>query len=253
MLINPCGFLTAGQNLWFISVNVKSNHKLTPCENQACVGVDLGIKTLATFSNGKFIPNPKTLHKKLSKLKRLQRQLNRRKKGSNNREKTKKRIAEEHYKVSCTRNDILHKLTSELIANYQNIVIEDLDVSHLMKQKRLSRSIMDCGWYELRRQLTYKANLKGNRIFVADKYYASSKRCSACGHVKEKLLLSERTYKCSQCYLEIDRDLNAFICLEQLLNTVSSTEINACGQDGSVIMLKTCAQPAWQKQELSPV
>jgi putative transposase len=123
----------------------------------------------------------------------------------------------------------------------------------MLKRKRLSRSIMDMGWYEFRRQLSYKSRLKKNKISIADKWFASSKKCSSCGHCKTELSLSERVYECSECHLKRDRDLNAAICLEQLLHTVSSTEINACGQDGSVIMLKALLQPAWQKQELSRV
>lgn len=123
----------------------------------------------------------------------------------------------------------------------------------MVKNRRLAQAIMDVGWYELRRQLSYKSLMKGNKIWVADKWYASSKRCSSCGQYKTELSLSERIYCCEGCKLELDRDLNAARCLEQLINTVSSTEIYACGQDGSVIMLKTQLQPAWQKQELSPV
>lgn len=238
---------------WMISICVETDHKPTQCENQAKVGVDLGICTLATFSNGIKVPNQKPLAKRLKKLKRLQRQLSRKQKGSQNRDKCKKRLARQHYKVSCARNDQLHKLTTNLTENYRLIVIEDLDISQMLKQRRLSRQIADGAWYEFRRQLTYKASLRGNKIFIADRWYASSKKCSKCKHIKEKLSLSERIYCCSQCALEIDRDQNAALNLEELLHTVSSTEINACGQDGSVIMLKSLQQPAWQKQELSRV
>lgn len=238
---------------WYISVSMETNYRPAQCENQASVGVDLGIKSLATFSDGKTLINPQPLKNKLSRLKRLQRQLSRRQKGSQNRQKTKKRIAKLHSSISNIRIDALHKLTTTLTRDYKHIVIEDLDVTKMTKHKKLSRSIMDSGWYEFRRQLSYKGILRGNRIFVADRWYASSKKCSNCGHCKTELGLSERTYKCSQCHMEKDRDLNAAICLEQLISTVSSTGIDACGQDGSVIMLKTLLQPAWLKQELSHV
>ena len=114
----------------------------------------------------------------------------------------------------------------------------------MVKNKRLSRAILDGGWYEFRRQLSYKAEEKGNKIFIADKWFASSKKCSHCGQYKETLLLSERVYRCAHCKHEIERDLNAAVCLEQLLSTVSSTGIDVCGQDGPVIMLKTLSQPA---------
>jgi putative transposase len=245
--------ISRSADYWFISVNVETIDCPAPCESQASVGVDLGIKTLATLSDGKTIPNRKPLKNQLNRLKRHQRQLSRRKKGSKNWQKSKNRIAKIHYKVACQRNDTLHKLTTALTSDYRNIVIENLDVSDMVKQRNLSRSIMDVGLFEFRRQLIYKANLKGNRIFLADKWYASSKRCSSCDHYKKELPLSERTYKCFNCELEMDRDLNASKCLEKLIYTVSSTEINACGQDGSVIMLKALLQPAWVKQEQSPV
>jgi putative transposase len=242
---------TAGY--WFISVSVETSQKPKQCENQACVGVDLGIKALATLSDGKSIPNNQPLQNKLGRLKRLQRRLSRKQLGSNNRIKAKRKVAKLHYQIRNTRSDYLHKLTTKLTTHYKKIVIEDLDVSEMVRNKNLSRSIMDVGWYEFRRQLTYKAELRGNVIFVADKWYASSKRCSSCGHHKEILSLSERTYNCTKCAMEMDRDLNAARCLEQLISTVSSTGIEACGQEGSVIMLKTLSQPAWMKQELSPV
>ena len=134
---------------------------------------------------------------------------------------------------------------------FQYIAIEDLQISRMVKQKKLSRQIMDGNWYEFWRQLSYKAVLKKNKIFIADRWFASSKKCSGCGNQKKELKLSERMYHCTACGLELDRDLNAAICLEQLINTVSSTEIDAYGQGGSVIMLKALEQPAWLKQELS--
>ena len=240
-------------DVWFISVHVETNLIPSPCKNHASVGVDLGIKTFATLSNGETFPSNNPLKKKLKRLRRLQRRLSRRAKGSNNRIKTKSSIAKLHYQIASSRNDTIHKLTTTLIKNYQNIVIEDLKISSMVKNKRLSRAILDGGWYEFRRQLSYKAEEKGNKIFIADKWFASSKKCSHCGQYKETLLLSERVYRCAHCKHEIERDLNAAVCLEQLLSTVSSTGIDVCGQDGPVIMLKTLSQPAWLKQKLSPV
>jgi putative transposase len=238
---------------WMISICVETNHKPNPCENQAAVGVDVGIQTLATLSDGTKIPSQKPLAKRLKKLKLLQRQLSRKAKGSKNRAKCLIKLSRQHYKVASARNDQLHKLTTKLTENFRCIVIEDLDISKMLKNKRLSRQIADGGWYEFRRQLAYKAMLRGNKILIADRWYASSKKCSGCNHIKERLLLSERTYSCLHCGIEIDRDLNAALNLVELINTVSSTEINACGQDGTVMMLKTSLQPAWQKQELCRV
>jgi putative transposase len=245
--------LSRSANYWFISVSVETNLLPIRCENQAPIGVDLGVKTLATLSNGQIFPSNHPLKKKLNQLRRLQRRLARKTKGSKNRIKAKNHVAKLYYRVACSRQDAIHKLTTTLTKNHRNIIIEDLDISEMVKNKRLARSILDGGFYEFRRQLSYKAVLRNNKIFIADKWYASSKRCSSCGYHKEVLALSERDYKCTKCGLQIDRDLNAAKCLAQLLNTVSSTGIDACGQDGSVIMLKTLLQPAWSKQELSPV
>src|SRR5262249_6133183 len=209
--------------------------------------------SFATLSNGTVIPSLQPLKKKLGRLKRLQRKLSRRRSGSKNRNKAKTEVAKMHYKIANCRSDFLHKVTTGLTEQYRHIVIEDLDIKRMVQENKMSRAIMDCGWHEFRRQLSYKAELRGNRIFIADKWYASSKRCSRCRNCKEELLLSERTYTCTECGLILDRDHNAAICLEQLLSTVSSTGIDACGQDGSVVMLKTSLQPACMKQELSPV
>lgn len=240
-------------NYWFISVSVETSLLPAACENQAAIGVDLGVKTLATLSNGQTFPSNNPLKKKLKRLGRYQRRLSRAVKGSKNRIKVKNRIAKLHYQIACSRSDAVHKLTTTLTTHYRHIVIEDLDVSTMVSNKRLARAILDGGFYEFRRQITYKAELRNNKIYIADKWYASSKKCSSCGNHKEVISLSEREYACDRCGSQIDRDLNAAKCLVQLLNTVSSTEIDACGQDGSVIMLKTLSQPAWLKQELSPV
>lgn len=245
--------ITRKADFWFISFSMETNQKPQLCENQATVGVDLGIKALATFSDGKSLESSKPLKKQLNRLRRCQRKISRRQKGSQNRTKAKIALAKIHYKVANIRNDQLHKLTTELTENYQYIVIEDLDVSEMLQQKRLSRQISDSGWYEFRRQLSYKSAIRGNKIFIADKWFASSKKCSSCGHHKNELKLSEREYNCTECHLKIDRDVNAAICLKQLISTVSFTGIDACGQDGSVVMLKGLLQPAWQKQELSRV
>jgi len=238
---------------WFISISVATTEQPVLCESQASVGVDLGIKTLATLSDGITIENHKPLNRQLRQLRRYQRRLSKKRKGSHNYHKAKRHVAKVHHEVSCKRSDLLHKLTAMLTSNYRKIVIEDLDISQMVKNKRLSRDILDGGWYEFRRQLSYKAELRGNKIFIADKWFASSKKCSCCGSYKKELPLSERTYRCSSCQLEMDRDLNAAKCLEQLVSTASFAGIEACGQDGSVIKLKSVSQPAWMNQELSPV
>lgn len=212
---------------WFISLNIELNQPPQPCENQAVVGVDLGVSRLATLSNGERFQGPKPLKKHLGKLKRLQRQLSRKKKGSDNRNKARIKVARLHYRISSIRQDTLHKLTSYLSSNFIAIAIEDLNVKGMMSNHRLARSIADMGFHEFRRQLGYKAEMRGNHIEVANRWFASSKRCSCCKTINDSITLSDRVFKCNHCGLEIDRELNAAINLE---STVSSTGAASGGQ-----------------------
>jgi putative transposase len=204
-------------NKWFVSLNVELDQAPKSCESQAGVGVDLGIKVLATLSNGEAFEAPKPLKKYLKKLKRMQRSLSRRLKGSNNRPEIKEKIASAHAKITNIRRDSLHKLTSFLTDNFGGIVIEDLNVSGMLKNRKLSRAIADIGFFEFRRQLEYKSKYKGNYLLIADRWFPSSKLCSNCGHKKEQLKLSERVYHCETCGQSRDRDLNAAINLKKLL------------------------------------
>jgi len=204
-------------NKWFVSLNVELEQMPKSCESQAGVGVDLGIKALATLSNGKAFEAPKPLKKFLKKLKRMQRSLSRRVKGSHNRQKLKQKIASVHAKITNIRQDSLHKITRYLTDSFGGIVIEDLNVSGMLKNRKLSRAITDIGFYEFRRQLEYKSKYKGNYLLIADRWFPSSKNCSNCGQKKEELKLSERVYHCSACGHEQDRDLNAAINLKNLL------------------------------------
>jgi len=204
-------------NKWFVSLTVKLLKVPTTCKNQTSVGVDLGIKSLATLSNGESFEAPKPLTKYLNKLKRLQRSLARRKKDSHNRAKLKLKIAQVHAKIVNLRQDSLHKLTTFLTNHFAGIVIEDLNVKGMLKNRKLSRAIADLGFYEFRRQLEYKTQLKGNYLLIADRWFPSSKICSSCGNRKEKLKLSERVYHCEACGHKQDRDLNAAQNLKNLL------------------------------------
>jgi len=198
---------------WFVVVSVETENTRTTCENQAVVGVDLGIKTLATLSDGKVIESVSPLRKRLGKLKLLQRWLSRKVKGSSNRRKAIQRAAKVHYEIACLRKDVLDKLTTYLCENYQTICIEDLNVSGMVKNHKLALSISDAGFGEFRRQLEYKSVLHGNSLVFVDRWFPSSKTCSGCGAVKQTLLLSEREYVCEKCGIVIDRDLNAAINL----------------------------------------
>jgi putative transposase len=201
-------------NYWFVVVSVETKNTRTTCENQAVVGVDLGIKTLATLSDGKVIESVHSLRRRLGRLKLLQRWLSRKVKGSSNRRKAIQCVSKIHYEVACLRKDILDKLTTYLCENYQVICIEDLNVSGMIKNHKLALSISDMGFGEFRRQLEYKSVLNGNTLIFADRWFPSSKICSGCGTVKETLLLSDREYICEVCGMVIDRDLNAAINLK---------------------------------------
>lgn len=212
---------------WFVSFLVKQEiEQLT--KNDKVVGVDLGIKTLATCSDGKTYANPRALVKNLKKLKRKQRQLARKQKGSRNREKARLRLAKLHCHIANIRKDCLHKATTSIVSENQTIVLESLNVNNMMKNHRLAQAISDVGFYEFRRQIEYKARWYGRQVNFADTFYPSSKLCSKCGWKHDNLTLSDRLFKCRSCNQEIDRDLNAAINLKKT-NTVSYTEINACG------------------------
>jgi putative transposase len=199
---------------WFVSWKILIEPQSEP-KSVAVVGVDLGIKSLATLSTGVVFEGAKSYRRFEKKLSRLQ-WLNRHKlKGSNNWKKAQIRIARLHRKIANIRLCTLHKLTSYLAKNHGRIGIEDLNVSGLIANPKLAKAIADMGFYEFRRQLEYKCELYGSELVVVDRWFASSKTCSNCGTKKETLSLSERVFKCDCCGLEIDRDLNASINLEK--------------------------------------
>ena len=197
---------------WYASLTVERDDKpVTNPPKGGAVGVDLGVKTLATLSDGTVVENPRYLRKSERKLKRAQRELSRKTKGSNRRAKAKAKVARIHARVANQRSDTMHKLTTWLTNKYSDISIEDLHVAGMVKNRHLAKSISDAAFGEFRRQLEYKAARTGVRLHVVNRWYASSKTCSRCGSVKAKLSLSERTYRCDSCGLVLDRDLNAAI------------------------------------------
>ncbi|MDD6461993.1 MAG: IS607 family element RNA-guided endonuclease TnpB [Bifidobacteriaceae bacterium] len=175
------------------------------------VGVDLGLKTLATLSDGTVIGNPRPLRRSMRRLRHAQRALSRKRKGSNRRRRARERVARLHARVAHQRRDFIGKATTMLARTYTDISIEDLNVQGMESNHCLAQAVADAGFYEFRRQLEYKAARSGAGIHVVDRWYPSSKTCSRCGTVKAKLSLACRTYRCERCGLEIDRDLNAAI------------------------------------------
>jgi len=208
---------------WFVSFKIENKPKTTT-KSVETVGIDLGVKVLATLSTGEVFQGAKSYHKLEKKLSRLQ-WLNRHKqKGSANYKKAQIKIAALHKTIADIRKDTLHKLTSYLAKNHGIIVIEDLNVSGLMANHKLAKAIADMGFYEFRRHLEYKRNLYESKLVVVDRFYPSSKTCSSCGVVKDKLLLSERIFNCSECGFSLDRDLNASINLSQYPTASSVVE-----------------------------
>ncbi|GAB3558925.1 putative transposase [Actinopolyspora lacussalsi] len=203
---------------WFVSFSVKiQRNDPPPADPDSAVGVDLGIKSLAVLSTGEVVPNPRHLEAAQKELRRLQRQASRRtgpdrrtrQKPSNRWRATQARITKLHAFVANARRDGLHKLSSRFVREHGAIVLEDLNVTGMMSNRRLSRHVAGVGMGEFRRQIEYKAAWSGVHTHVASRWHPSSKTCNDCGAVKAKLRLSERVYRCEHCGLVLDRDLNA--------------------------------------------
>jgi putative transposase len=205
---------------WFVSLQVEQEIAVEKAQGEPC-GVDLGIKSLAVCSSGREFENPKALRKSLKKLRRAQRELSRRRKGGKNREKSRRKVAFLHYRIANIRSDAIHKATTSIVAKTKPkesrpsvVVIEDLFVSGMLKNHNLARAISDVGFGEFRRQLTYKTEWNGISLLVADRFFPSSKICSACGAINDKLTLSMREWTCD-CGAHHDRDRNAAINLSR--------------------------------------
>ncbi|HVB59907.1 MAG TPA: RNA-guided endonuclease TnpB family protein [Ktedonobacteraceae bacterium] len=219
---------------WYVSLQVEEEQEQPVMTATTAIGVDLGIKTLATCSDGTMFENPRALKHAQKKLRRLERQKSRRKKGSKHRAKTRQAIAKVHARITHIRKDASHKLTSYLCKNHALVAIEDLHVAGLLKNHCLAQAIADSNFGEIRRQLEYKAAWHDVQIVTIDRFYPSSKTCSACGYVKSELRLSERTFICEECGTVLDRDLNAAINLRnEAVCTASSAGTYACGAGGS--------------------
>jgi putative transposase len=243
---------------WFVSLAVERERAVEPPrpvrQETDVVGLDLGLANAAAIHDGKatqVIEPQRALRKNLRKLRRLDRQLARKQRGSRNREKAKLRRARLHYKISCEREDFLHQLSSSLAKTKSVIALEDLHVKGMQRNRSLGRLLADAGMGELCRQLAYKSAWYGSTVVVADRFYPSSKTCSGCGVVKDTLTLSERFFECDACGLFVDRDENAAINLRKLalaqlpegLREVTPVERKA------LALGSTSVKPASPKQE----
>jgi putative transposase len=199
---------------WYASLTVEREPTVTTVPKGGAVGVDLGVKSLATLSDGTVVPNPRALGTRLKALGKAQQALSRKVKGSARREKAKERVAKLHARVADVRADAINKVTTMIASNYSVVCIEDLNVAGMMKNRHLARSVGDAALGEFRRQLEYKTARNGGVLRVVDRWFPSSKTCSNCGTVKAKLSLSERTFNCDDCGASMGRDLNAAINIE---------------------------------------
>jgi len=235
---------------WFVSIQVEEEQGQPVMAATTAIGVDLGIKTLATCSDGTIFENPRALKHTQKKLRRLERQKSRRKKGSKNRAKTRQAIAKQHARIANIRRDAAHKLTSYLCKNHALVAIEDLHVAGLLKNHCLAQAVSDSNCGEIRRQLEYKSPWYGTHLVIRDRFYPSSKTCSACGSVKTELSLGERTFICGECGTVLDRDLNAAINLKVVAGSSLDTQ-NACGV-GSAGSLATKSETAHAEAGTNP-
>jgi len=216
---DPCG-------RWYVSFTVDEAEPEQLPATGRMVGVDLGIKDFAVTSDGEKIPNPRKLARRARNLARYQRRLARCQKGSANRAKAKARVARAHRKVRASRADFLHRTSTNLVRDHDVIVLEDLAVRNMVRNRSLAKAISDCGWGTFRQMIEYKAAKYGRHLIVIDRWYPSSKTCSACGHLLASLSLSTRHWTCPSCGTRHDRDINA---AKNIL--AAGLAVSACGAD----------------------
>jgi putative transposase len=208
---------------WHIAILVEDQVADGPATDSA-VGLDAGITSLLTLSTGEKIANPKHEKADREKLAKAQRRLAKKEKGSANRAKARLKVTRIHARIADRRRDHLHKLSTRIIRENQTVVIEDLAVRNMVRNRSLARAISDAAWSELRRQLEYKAEWYGRTVIAIDRFYPSSKTCSTCGRVTPSLALSVRDWSCAGCETQHDRDVNA---AKNIL--AAGLAVSACG------------------------
>ncbi|TMR97087.1 RNA-guided endonuclease InsQ/TnpB family protein [Nonomuraea basaltis] len=236
---DPCG-------RWHVSFAVEVADPDQAPATGAVVGVDLGVKDFAVTSGGDKIANPRKLAKRERNLARYQRRMARKQRGSNNRKKAKAKVARAHRKIRASRADFLHKTSTRLVRDHDVIVIEDLNINGMVRNRSLAKAISDSGWGAFRRMLEYKTAKYGRHLVVIDRWYPSSKTCSACGHLLAELSLKTRHWTCPGCGTRHDRDVNA---AKNIL--AAGLAVSACGGDVRHSESSRVQSPV--KQEPQPV
>lgn len=201
---------------WYICIATETQPKVLPQPINDVIGIDLGIKSLVVLSDGEVVENPRHFIDKQRKLRIIQRAVNRKQKGSNNREKAKRQVSLLHKHISDCRKDFLHKLSYKLVNENQVISIEDLNVKGMVQNHKLAKHISDAGWGMFREMLTYKCEWYNRELYIADRFYASSKICSNCGEKNKSLKLKDRVWTCESCGTIHDRDINASMNLKSM-------------------------------------
>ena len=220
--------ITVSQNAsgqWFASFLCEEEIEKLPPSNGR-IGIDVGIENFATLSDGCKFQSPKAIRKLRKKMARLQKSHSRKQKGSKNRERTRKKVARLHQHISDVRKDFLHKLSTQLVRENQAIALEDLSVSNMVKNRKLSRCISEQGWRDFRTMLEYKCEWYGRELLIVDRWFPSSKTCSCCG-AKASFGLETRQWTCGGCGASHDRDVNA---AKNIL--AAGQAVSDCGVDG---------------------
>ncbi len=212
---------------WYVTFTVEVADPDPLPATDRTVGVDLGLKDFAVLSTGERIAHPQHMEQRERRLKRYQRLLARKQRGSANRKKAKQKVARAHSRVRDARRDFLHKASTDLVRRFDRIGVEDLPVSNMVKNRRLAKPISRTGWAEFRKMLEYKANRDGRQLAAVNRWYPSSKTCSTCGHLLASLSLSTRAWTCPTCGTRHDRDLNA----AKNIDIAAGLAVNACGAD----------------------
>ena len=212
---------------WFVSIHAEEE----PVRQKGTetLGVDAGITHLATLSDGTVFDNPRSSKAAEARLRRLGKSVSRKGNGSRNRAKAVARLSRQHYRVSCIREDAIHKTSGAIAKRAAVLGMESLNVAGMRKNRRLAKAVCDSGMAELHRQLRYKMAWAGATVRNAGRWFPSSKMCSRCGMLDEGLTLSDRVFECG-CGLRMDRDLKAAINLRKL---AASSAVTACGEESS--------------------